>query len=131
MKTRRPWTAREDELLRAVYQDPRKRTMLARMLGRSQAAIRMRASAMGIAGEPSAPWLPWEDSALMRGILPAGRTWTAGACRARRLGIKEPEPRKKGPFSAAEDLQLLGGRTKPKGRSWDATLKAVQRLGIE
>ena len=124
---RRPWTAADDELVRVHYPRPAARARLARHLARSAKAVRNRASVLGKASAPLAPWTPGEESCLFARVLPPGRSWSAAANRARALQI--PGSTRRGHWLPEEDL-LLYSRMCPADRGWSAALARARVLGL-
>lgn len=127
------WTDAEKETLRRLYarglRGPHKS-----LPGRSSAAIRTMAHALGIA-EERRPWSPLEDALLRSGVRPEGRE--VGACWARSNTLRDGDSSPlwgnwhgnaeelRGPWSEEEEAELEAGRVPP-GRSWCQASNHVQ-----
>ena len=132
----RPWTAADDEAVRAHYPHQRRRARLAAHLRRSLAALRMRASRLGVCAAPPRRWTGLEDALLLAGHLPEGRTWNGAAAREvalwRRRGVTDAEIRgayPEAPWTGAEDMALFSRRL-PSGRSWAQGRARACTLGL-
>jgi hypothetical protein len=123
VKERRRWTAMEDERLRRAYVSGLPVAQIKeRLPGRSDGAIVARAHLLGLA-EHGRRWSLDHDETLARLIelglsstaiaRRLGRTEEAITKRCRVLGVRAPSadpPRRRGPWTAAED-ELLRART--------------------
>lgn len=131
----KPWTPKQDALLRERYPDARRRAALPRLLGRTACAVRQRASDLGLGKPRGKPWTAPEDYLLSRALLPEGRTYGEAARRWRRLELdrtgQEPAAgTRAGPWTGHED-QLLMRLRRPPGRSWAQAAGRARTLGME
>lgn len=130
-RSRAPWSADEDRILRLRYSQSGGPARVARLTGRSLRGVYQRALALGLRAKRSArPWDAREDRTLrlewgevsvrtLRQKLP-GRTWHAIYCRARDLGLG----------SAAQGRVAVAEAARIAGFSWRAMFNLLRSSGV-
>jgi hypothetical protein len=112
------WLPRETEQLKAAFAQDHGVDEIARLLGRSRAAVATRIHDLGLRRNSKRSWYDWEDEELARcysdeptATLAArlARGVSAIYARAKLLGLSEPAAP---PYSAWEDLQIRAGYTR-------------------
>ena len=137
---KRPWTPLELEVLRRDWQPGKNNSLLAARLGRSETAVKGRASWLGLT-KPNGfkHWSPWDDERLrdMVGRLPPeqvakrlGRSVTSVKARAGRIGASWRD--RDNWYTAQEVSEILGFGPQWVGkRIRDGTLAASYAGGSE